>query len=144
MGIGMNASSPETPNLNLPPPVGEQLPQPDSGADKAPEAGSSRSAEQAPSPAEKKTAAAGPAPAVPMPPMTDPGGATQSDVSSTSQQATAPLLDDTDLIEKEWVDKAKQIVERTRDDPHRQSEELTEVKADYMKKRYNKTIKVSK
>lgn len=54
-----------------------------------------------------------------------------------------PILDDGDLIEKEWVNKAKQIVERTRDDPHKQSEELTVVKADYMKKRYGKTIKLS-
>jgi hypothetical protein len=51
--------------------------------------------------------------------------------------------DDKDLIEKEWVDKAKQIVERTRDDPYKQSEELTVFKADYIKKRYGKTIKVS-
>jgi hypothetical protein len=48
------------------------------------------------------------------------------------------------LIEKEWVDKAKKIVEHTRDDPYRQSEELTVVKAEYMKKRYDKTVKVNK
>ena len=46
-----------------------------------------------------------------------------------------------DLIEKEWVSKAKQIVEQTRDDPYKQSEGLTMMKVDYMKKRYNKTIK---
>ena len=42
------------------------------------------------------------------------------------------------------MDKAKRIVEQTRDDPHQQSEQLTMVKADYMKKQYNKTIKVGK
>lgn len=65
--------------------------------------------------------------------------------SPTSSAPTASLSasDDTDLIEKEWVDKAKAIVERTRNDPYKQSEELTMVKADYMKKRYNKTIKLS-
>jgi hypothetical protein len=46
------------------------------------------------------------------------------------------------MIEKEWVERAKQVVERTRNDPYRQSEELTAVKADYLKKRYNKTIKL--
>lgn len=46
-----------------------------------------------------------------------------------------------DLIEKEWVSKAKQIVEQTRDDPYKQSEGLTMMKVDYMKKRYNKNIK---
>jgi hypothetical protein len=52
--------------------------------------------------------------------------------------------DDNDLIEKEWVNKAKQIVERTRDDPYRQSEQLTGVKVDYLQKRYGKMIKVDK
>jgi general stress protein 26 len=58
--------------------------------------------------------------------------------------ASLQASDDSDLIEKEWVNKAKQIVERTRDDPHKQTEELTLVKVDYMKKRYNKTIKLNK
>jgi hypothetical protein len=50
---------------------------------------------------------------------------------------------DTDLIEKEWVEKAKRIVEHTSDDPYVQQNELSKMKADYMKKRYNKDIKVS-
>lgn len=63
--------------------------------------------------------------------------------TSVTPVAAAPIEDDGDLIEKAWVDKAKHIVERTRDDPHKQSEELTIFKADYMKKRYGKTIKLS-
>jgi hypothetical protein len=55
----------------------------------------------------------------------------------------ALVTDDGDLIEKEWVDKAKRIVEQNRNDPYKQSEELTVFKADYLKKRYGKTIKVS-
>jgi hypothetical protein len=66
-----------------------------------------------------------------------------ADVSATTQVSSLLANADSDLIEKEWVDKAKQIVERTRDDPYKQSEELTVFKADYMKKRYGKTIKVS-
>lgn len=54
------------------------------------------------------------------------------------------MLDDSDKIEKKWVNKARQIVGRTRGDPYRQNEELTVVKADYMKQRYNKIIKVDK
>ncbi len=68
----------------------------------------------------------------------------QSDVSATTNGAQAVSLDDGDLIEKEWVNKAKEIVERTRDNPYKQSEELTVFKAEYMKKRYNKTVKVNK
>lgn len=50
---------------------------------------------------------------------------------------------DADLIEKEWVERAKQIVDHTRDDPREQQNALSRMKADYMKKRYNKDIKVS-
>ncbi|MBA3758580.1 hypothetical protein H0X10_03045 [Candidatus Saccharibacteria bacterium] len=56
---------------------------------------------------------------------------------------TPQIADDTDLIEKEWVDKAKQIVEHTRHDPHQQNKEMNIIKADYLKKRYNKDIKLS-
>lgn len=48
---------------------------------------------------------------------------------------------DTDLIEKEWVEKAKQIVDHTRDDPHEQQRALAQMKAEYMKKRYNRDTK---
>jgi len=65
------------------------------------------------------------------------------DAAATSPSLPAAGDDDGDLIEKAWVDKAKQIVERTRDDPHKQSEAITVFKADYMKKRYGKTIKLS-
>ncbi|HSW85801.1 MAG TPA: hypothetical protein VLF79_04335 [Candidatus Saccharimonadales bacterium] len=70
---------------------------------------------------------------------------------STAPVAAAPLsnsqtddliADDADLIEKEWVDKAKAIVAQTKDDPHLQNQEITKVKTDYLKKRYNKDIKL--
>lgn len=48
---------------------------------------------------------------------------------------------DTDQIEKAWIDKTKSIAAQTADDPHRQKEELSRVKADYIHKRYNKIIK---
>lgn len=47
---------------------------------------------------------------------------------------------DSDLIEKEWVERAKQIVEHTRDDPHEQQRAISQMRADYLKKRYNKDI----
>ena len=53
------------------------------------------------------------------------------------------MADDLDLIEKEWVNKAKAIVMQTRSDPHNQNKEMNKFKADYMKKRYNKDIKLS-
>lgn len=61
--------------------------------------------------------------------------------ASTSQTDDL-IADDSDLIEKEWVDKAKAIVAQTKDDPHLQNQEITKVKTDYLKKRYNKDIKL--
>ena len=52
------------------------------------------------------------------------------------------LADDVDVIEKEWVDKAKQIVHDSVDDPYRQNHNVSVLKADYMKKRYGKDIKI--
>lgn len=59
------------------------------------------------------------------------------DVSSTQHLGA----DDLDLIEKEWVMKAKEVVDHTQNDPYLQSKELSKIRADYIKKRYNRTIK---
>lgn len=50
--------------------------------------------------------------------------------------------DDIDLIEKEWVEKAKEIVDSTHGDPFTQSKQLNQIKADYIRKRYNRDIKL--
>lgn len=68
------------------------------------------------------------------------------DPSTVHQPHTAmatPIADDADLIEKEWVTRAKAIVMHTKDDPHLQNKEINKVKADYMKKRYNKDLKLN-
>ena len=134
------------PTLNLPPPVGEQAPLPGAAV---PEIrteqarGPAAAPERAPSSAAAGAAAA--QPVMPLPPIRDNQAIpAASGVTPTTQPAAGGLIKDDDLIEKEWVEKAKRIVEHTRDDPHQQSEQLTLVKADYMKKRYNKTVKVSK
>jgi hypothetical protein len=62
---------------------------------------------------------------------------------SVSHATTDLMADDVDLIEKEWVVKAKAIVAKTKDDPYQQNRAITQVKADYLKKRYNKDLKVS-
>jgi Txe/YoeB family toxin of Txe-Axe toxin-antitoxin module len=51
------------------------------------------------------------------------------------------MADDVDLIEKEWVERAKQIVEQTKHDPYQQNEAMMKMKTDYLKKRYNRDIK---
>lgn len=58
------------------------------------------------------------------------------------QGSTPAMADDGDLIEKEWVAKVKQVVQSTVQDPYEQNLQFTQLKADYMQKRYGKTIKL--
>ncbi len=75
----------------------------------------------------------------------------QSSLSQIQQQVVTQAVaddvsglqaDDVDLIERAWVEKAKAIVRSTHGDPYSQNKELSKVKADYIKKRYSKDIKV--
>jgi len=50
---------------------------------------------------------------------------------------------DEEVIEKEWVDKAKKIVILTKNDPYQQEKEVSKLQADYLKKRYGKDIKTT-
>ena len=66
---------------------------------------------------------------------------------ATDDAVTPPATDDAplvagdeDLIEKEWVDRAKQIIERTKDDPYRREQEVNKLQADYLRKRYGREL----
>lgn len=50
---------------------------------------------------------------------------------------------DEDVIEKEWVDKAKKIITETKDDPHGRSARVNDLQKDYLKKRYGKVLGAS-
>ena len=81
-------------------------------------------------------APAPPAPAVPAPAQTAaPGGSGVANLASS-------IVDDGDLIEKEWVNRAKHVVATTRSNPYKQSQQLAALRAEYMKKRYGKNIKL--
>lgn len=41
-----------------------------------------------------------------------------------------------DVIEQEWVDRAKKIISSTRNDPHEQEKAISNLQIDYIKKRY--------
>jgi hypothetical protein len=53
------------------------------------------------------------------------------------------IADDVDVIEKEWVSRAKKIVSMTSNDPFVEAQELGKLKAAYMKKRFNKDLIVA-
>lgn len=78
-------------------------------------------------------------PVVPLPPTPLPQRATQT-VSDTSGPTIAG---DDDLIEKEWVDKAKKIIAETQNDPYRREQEVAKLQTDYLRKRYGKELGTS-
>ena len=72
------------------------------------------------------------------------GADTASGIAGNNQQISAPsMADDVDLIEKEWVNKAKEIINKTNNDPYERSRQLTLLKSEYLQKRYNKLIKIA-
>ncbi|MBC7707823.1 hypothetical protein H7Y63_01210 [Polaromonas sp.] len=134
----MNPSSNEAGGINLPPPISPENPliAAPAGANGSPELGASgpeaRQAVQAASAPIALPVPTAPVPQVPI-----------STVINTTNSTTPAVADDTDLIEKEWVSKAKEIINKTQNDPNLQSKELNMFKADYMQKRYNKVLKLS-
>ena len=144
----MNPSSRETSGISLPPPVAEQAPgQADGGSSQAAPEQQAATPETAQNPGAGQPSMSPVLPAVQQTAQPSPqpaAGQSDSNQSANSTSSTASVSDDSDKVEKEWVDKARKIVEQTKHDPHRQSEELTVMKADYMKQRYNKIVKVEK
>lgn len=99
--------------------------------------------EMAPQPQAPAMQAAAPDPIASAVPPTEPPLQMQAAVPSTpAPTATPATAEDVDLIEKEWVDRAKAIVAQTRNDPYVQNREMNKMKADYMMKRYHKEIRV--
>lgn len=104
-----------------------------------PESGLETGAERVEQVAEASAAIAdaGFAPAQPLPP-TDPAA-----VSATPPSDHPAVAADEDVIEKEWVDKAKQIVTETQGDPHTRANRVNSLQKDYLQKRYGKVLGAS-
>jgi hypothetical protein len=60
--------------------------------------------------------------------------------ASAPQTATPAVAADGNLIEKEWIDKVKQVISHTSDDPYAQQREISRLVADYVLKRTGRTI----
>ncbi len=56
--------------------------------------------------------------------------------------AEAPAEDVDTAFDEEWVGKAREVIARTHEDPFMQSQALGKLKAQYVKARYNKDIKI--
>lgn len=68
---------------------------------------------------------------------------TNQPVSPPIQAPQQEEAGDVDIIEKAWIEKAKKIVDQTSTDPFQQQKMLSKVKAEYIKKRFNKDIKIN-
>jgi len=91
-----------------------------------------------------------PAPVMPLG-QQDAPGATSTHLLpqplGTNSSTAAPIVDNThiiaddvDVIEKEWVERAKKIIDLTSDDPYVEAKEISKLKATYLKKRFNKDL----
>lgn len=119
-----------TPDQGLP--SVEQLPQ--YMPERAPEAAPERTEQRAE--AASRAAELPVAPALPQPVIVP-----SMQVGDDDADDSSPLVaNDDDLIEKEWVDKAKQIITKTRDDPYKREEAISRLQADYLRKRYGKEL----
>ena len=102
--------------------------QPEAGRERGPEAGEVQAeAIQAAIPA---TPTLPPVPAVAQPVPVLPQD--DDDIPITAN--------DDDLIEKEWVDKAKQIITETKDDPYARERAISKLQIEYIRRRYGREI----
>ncbi len=62
------------------------------------------------------------------------------DASAALLTALPDVAADDDLIEKEWVNKAKHIITETADDPYRREQAISQLQRDYIHKRYGKEM----
>lgn len=114
------------------------IPQPERIPELSPEYSPEQSVERA-SEHHHAVTAAGAATPIALPTPVQPQVDDTSAQSATSDDLPLTAADD-DLIEKEWVDKAKKIVADTRDDPHMREKEVGKLQADYLRKRYGKEL----
>lgn len=111
---------------------GEHLPSQETVGERSPER------EQNMQQVDRQAAPPLPPPIVPLPPAPVP---VPSHAQQTTNDTAGPTLaSDDDLIEKEWVDKAKAIIAQTQNDPYRREQEVTKLQADYLRKRYGKEL----
>ena len=133
--------NPELPQVR---PSVEAAPQIPGGAEYFPD-GTVRTPERAPvyerqpSPVEQQPAVAPPA-TIPVPPILAQVPTTDDGVTSQVASDAPSVAGDDDLIEKEWVDKLKSIIDLTRGNPHEQAKAVAALQADYLKKRYNRVV----
>lgn len=78
-------------------------------------------------------------PVIPSIPVSPP--VTRDDSATVQPLSDSPTVaGDDDLIEKEWVERAKKVLAETKDDPYRREQEVGRLQADYLAKRYGRKL----
>jgi len=77
----------------------------------------------------------------PVIPSGTPSRSAQQPAQSTA--VTVQPSDET-AIEQEWIEKAKEVVTRTQDDPYMQNKLLSELKTQYLATRYGRVSEIGK
>lgn len=119
-------------------PVAPELPQPVSGEGLVvPE----RPAPPAEVGVQAEPAGAPVAPALPTAlPVTPPPAVVSAMPAVPATDNQGLTADDSDVIEKEWVDQAESIINQTKTDPHAEEDQLDELERDYLKKRFGRDV----
>ncbi len=130
--------NPELPTVQ---PTPESMPQIPGSVEYQPD-GLSSSPEREQAPSRVETSAAPIAPPVIQPvPASLPVPPVDTATNTTPVDDDMPLLaEDSDVIEKEWVDKVKKIIILTKNNPYERAKVIAQLQADYLKKRYNKDL----
>lgn len=128
-------TSPELPSVNLPSRgEGEPIPVSPERAKEGQFEQESRRVEREPVVVQSNTAA--------QPDPVAAQQASQGDANSPTQPIviSPSIANDDDLIEKEWVEKAKKVLSETKDDPYRREQEVSRLQEDYIMKRYGRKL----
>lgn len=137
------------PEFSPTPPAGEQ--QPGSNAETGynippnyalPELAPEQSQEAGPAGQERSPIEmAPPVPMQPLPPIPPQPTMASPSAGDTTVTSSNPInANDDDMIEKEWVNRAKQILTQTKDDPYAREKAISELQRDYLMKRYGKQL----
>ena len=123
---------PSRPERLTPPSIPEAYPTPEQGGERQETRETQPSGPSDPAP-QVQPVAPPPLPQIHQPTTTDP---------EAQQDDNPAVAADEDLIEREWVEKAKKVIAETKHDPYLQEQAVSKLQADYLQKRYNKIIKI--
>jgi len=81
-----------------------------------------------------------PEPVAPVVQLPVPVPVTDDATNASGDDNIPAVAADDDLIEKEWVDKAKKVIAETKDDPYQRERAVGKLQVEYLRKRYGKEL----